>query len=202
MIRAMPCVVIQGASAASHVSRPRVRRCLSYVQCATRLSKSCHVETLLPKLPGTLDAPPMYRLVGSACGQSRFLDHQLWEDGCIADPLGSPIACSQRSTQARKETIVLPIIHRAESRSSHSRYPTTKKNQMSQCHNVTLKHITFSHRSTSHKQHSITIVHFLTRRIGQHTRYGHLAAPSVQGTPFCVSEARGQRPNSKERQIH
>ena len=156
----MPCMVIQGASAASHVSRPRVRRCLSYVQCATRLSKSCHVETLLPKLPGTLDAPPMYRLVGSACGQSRFLDHQLWEDGCIADPLGSPIACSQRSTQARKETIVLPIIHRAESRSSHSRYPTTKKNQMSQCHNVTLKHITFSHRSTSHKQHSITIVHF------------------------------------------
>lgn len=75
-IRVMPCMVIQDASTASHVSRPRVRRYSSYVQCATRLSKTCHVETVSPKLPGTLDAPAMYKFVESTCGQIRIIDHQ------------------------------------------------------------------------------------------------------------------------------
>ena len=34
---------------------------LSEAQCATPLVKTCHSETVLPKLPGTLDAPPMQK---------------------------------------------------------------------------------------------------------------------------------------------
>jgi hypothetical protein len=48
----------------------------SHVKCATRLSKTCHVETVPLRMPGTVEAQPTYKSASGTCGQARTIEHQ------------------------------------------------------------------------------------------------------------------------------